>query len=113
MIAGYEAHFAVLMLGREPTGPLRVRVAVWIAALGACIAMQPTAQAALSSSQLEQVALTPRMDARLQLEIRMSDLNDRSALLQDWLGGAPTVWVLADYTWETYAARRSRLCRTH
>jgi hypothetical protein len=31
----------------------------------------------------------------------MSDLDDRSALLQDWLGGVPTVRVLADCTCET------------
>ncbi|QOZ44564.1 SCO family protein [Bradyrhizobium sp. CCBAU 53340] len=31
----------------------------------------------------------------------MSDLKERSASLQTWLGGVPTVWILADYTCET------------
>ena len=31
----------------------------------------------------------------------MSDLDDRSEQLQDWLGNVPTVWILADYTCET------------
>ncbi|WP_083514376.1 hypothetical protein [Bradyrhizobium manausense] len=31
----------------------------------------------------------------------MSDENERSAPLKDWLGGVPTVWILADYTCET------------
>jgi len=85
----------------KSTSPLRQQIAAWIVALVAWIAMQPPAQAALSSSQLKQVTLTPRMNARLPLQIRISDLNDRSALLQDWLGGVPTVWILADYTCET------------
>ncbi|MCP3398981.1 MULTISPECIES: hypothetical protein [unclassified Bradyrhizobium] len=59
------------------------------------------AQAGLSSSQLEQVVLAPRLNAQLPLQTPMSDLNERSAPLQHWLGGAPTVWILADYTCET------------
>ena len=31
----------------------------------------------------------------------MSNLTNRSASLQSWLGGMPTVWILADYTCET------------
>lgn len=37
----------------------------------------------------------------MPLQIRMNDLNDRSAPLEDWLGGVPTLWILADYTCET------------
>ncbi|WP_298881553.1 SCO family protein [uncultured Bradyrhizobium sp.] len=70
-------------------------------ALSAWIAMPLPAQAALSSSQLEQVALAPRANAQLPLQTRLSDLNERSAPLQDWLSGVPTIWILADYTCET------------
>ncbi|MBR0799842.1 SCO family protein [Bradyrhizobium jicamae] len=70
-------------------------------ALTAWIAMPLPSQAALSSSQLEQVALAPRADTQLPLQTPLSDLNERSAPLKDWLGGVPTVWILADYTCET------------
>jgi protein SCO1/2 len=59
------------------------------------------AQAAVTASQLEQVALAPRANAQLPLQILMSDLHEQAAPLQRWLGGMPTVWVLADYTCET------------
>jgi len=70
-------------------------------ALVAWIAMPLPAQAGLSSSQLEQVALAPRVNVQLPLQTPLSDLNARSAPLQDWLGGLPTIWILADYTCET------------
>lgn len=79
----------------------RVRIAGWVVALMACVSMPPRAQAALSSSQLGQVALTPRINAQLPLRTPLSDLNEHRAPLQDWLGGVPTVWILADYTCET------------
>lgn len=31
----------------------------------------------------------------------MTDVSDRTAPLQSWLGGIPTIWILADYTCET------------
>lgn len=31
----------------------------------------------------------------------MIDVSDRTAPLQSWLGGVPTIWILADYTCET------------
>jgi protein SCO1/2 len=70
-------------------------------ALVAWTTMTLPAQAALSSSQLEQVTLVPRANAQLPLQTRLNDVRDRSAPLQYWLGGVPTVWVLADYTCET------------
>jgi protein SCO1/2 len=85
----------------ETKSATRMRIAGWVVALVALIAIPPPAQAALSSSQLAQATLAPRADAQLPLQIRMSDLNKRSAPLQSWLGGIPTVWILADYTCET------------
>ena len=68
--------------------------------LACCVTSFP-AQAAVTASQLEQVGSVPRPNAQLPLQIRMSDLSDRSAPLQSWLGGIPTLWILADYTCET------------
>ncbi|QPF83843.1 SCO family protein [Bradyrhizobium genosp. L] len=76
-------------------------IAGWLVALTAWIAMPLPAQAALSSSQLEQAVLAPRANAQLPLQTPLSDLDNRSAPLQTWLGGVPTVWILADYTCET------------
>ena len=78
----------------------RATAAGWIVALVAWSAPSP-AEAALTASQIEQVALAPRAGAQLPLQIRMSDLSERPAPLREWLGGVPTVWILADYTCET------------
>ncbi|WP_456734666.1 MULTISPECIES: SCO family protein [unclassified Bradyrhizobium] len=56
---------------------------------------------ALTAPQLEQAVLARPTNAQLPLQIQMNDINDRRAPLQDWLGGVPTVWILADYTCET------------
>ena len=61
----------------------------------------PVATQALTASQLEQAVLARPTNAQLPLQIQMNDINDRRAPLQDWLGGVPTVWILADYTCET------------
>lgn len=58
-------------------------------------------QAAVTTSELGDVVLAPRSNALLPLLIPMSDVSDRAAPLRSWLGGVPTVWVLADYTCET------------
>ena len=78
-----------------------LQVAGWVVALVAWIAMPLSAQAALSSSQLEQIALTTRTNAQLPLQTPLSDLSGRNAPLQAWLGDVPTAWILADYTCET------------
>ena len=79
----------------------RTGIAGWILALVVCLAVPLPAHAAVTASQLGQVTLAPRVDAQLPLQTGMRDLNDRSAPLQIWLGGIPTVWILADYTCET------------
>ncbi|MEK9285411.1 MULTISPECIES: SCO family protein [unclassified Bradyrhizobium] len=79
----------------------RVLVAGWLTTLMFCITMPLMAQAAVTASQLEQVALVPRDNAQLPLSTLMNDLDGRTAPLQSWLAGIPTVWILADYTCET------------
>lgn len=83
------------------TSQSRVQIAGWALALVAWIAMPLPARAALTASQIEQIALAPRTNTQLPLKIPLNDLNERRAPLQDWLGGIPTVWILADYTCET------------
>lgn len=85
----------------KPMSSPRAQIAGWILALVAWIATPLPARAAISSSQLAQVALAPRVNTQLPLQVRMTDLSDRSAPLQDWLGGVATVWILADYSCET------------
>lgn len=60
---------------------------------GAC-RVHTAAQAALSSSQLEQGTLAPRANAQLPLNRAVRHTRAQRA-------GVPTVWVLADYTCET------------
>lgn len=78
----------------------RATAAGWIIALMAWVALSP-AQAALTTSQLEQTTLAPHVNAQLPMQLRLSDANDRAAPLASWLGAVPTVWILADYTCET------------
>ncbi len=60
-----------------------------------------TAGAAVTANQLDQAGLAPRLNARLPAQLAMQDLSGTTAPLRDWLGGVPTVWILADYTCET------------
>lgn len=76
-------------------------IAEWITRLAFVVWMPCVAQGAVTASQLEQVALAPRVNARLPLQIRMSDLAGGTEPLQSWLGSVPTIWILADYTCET------------
>jgi protein SCO1/2 len=66
-----------------------------------CVATPPPAQADVPATQLAQIALVPRLNAQLPLRIEMSDVSNHTATLQSWLGGVPTLWILADYTCET------------
>lgn len=66
-----------------------------------CLAVSLPAQAGVTSSELGQIALAPRANALLPLLVPMSDVSGRTAPLRSWLGGVPTVWILADYTCET------------
>jgi len=74
------------MLDQKPEPAPRRQIAGCVVALVAWIAAPLPAQAALSSSQLAQATLAPRADAQLPLQIRMSDLNERSAPLQSGQG---------------------------
>lgn len=76
-------------------------IAEWIIRLAFVVWMPSVGQGAVTPSQLEQVALAPRVNALLPLQLRMSDLAGGTKPLQNWLGGVPTVWILADYTCDT------------
>lgn len=76
-------------------------LAKWVFGLAVLVALSCAAQAAVTGKQLEEVALAPRLNARLPLQLRMSGLGGDSAPLQSWLGHVPSVWILADYTCET------------
>lgn len=76
-------------------------IAEWIVGLAIVVWMPCVAEGAVTASQLEQVGLAPRVNALLPLQIRMSDLSGSTEPLQNWLGGVPTIWILADYTCET------------
>lgn len=76
-------------------------IAEWIVGLAIVVWMPCVAEGAVTASQLEQVGLAPRVNALLPLQIRMSDLSGSTEPLQNWLGGVPTVWILADYTCDT------------
>ena len=80
---------------------LRAQLVAWLGVFVVGLAISSGAQAAVTASQLEQIAAAPRLNTQLPLQTPMSDLTDRSAPLQIWLGGVPTVWILADYTCET------------
>lgn len=79
----------------------RSQILTWIMMVCACLAVSLPAQAGVTSSELGQVALAPRANALLPLSVPMSDESGRIAPLRSWLGGVPTVWILADYTCET------------
>lgn len=55
----------------------------------------------MSASDLAPITVALRQNARLPLQIRLSDLSDHAEPLQIWLGDVPSVWILADYTCET------------
>lgn len=76
-------------------------IANWMFAIAVLVAMPCAAQAAIAGKQLEEATLTPHLNAQLPLQIRMDELRGGTAPLQSWLGGVPTVWILADYTCET------------
>jgi protein SCO1/2 len=73
----------------------------WLILVGCLIGLDRPAEAGITASQLEQVAAAPQIGTQLPLQIQMTDLAGQSAPLRSWLGGVPTVWLLADYTCET------------
>ena len=80
---------------------MRALLAAWMIVLVCLGAIPRTTQAAVTASQLDQATLTPRLNALLPLQVRMRDPSGNAAPLRDWLGGVPTVWILADYTCQT------------
>ncbi|PAY04699.1 SCO family protein [Bradyrhizobium sp. UFLA03-84] len=54
--------------------------------------------AALTSAQVDQVALQPRTGDGLPLSLRLTDESGATKPLKEWLSDVPTVWIAADYT---------------
>ena len=59
------------------------------------------AVAALSKSDLAGIEATPRSGAVLPPRLSLQDERDQARPLQLWLGTAPSVWILADFTCKT------------
>jgi protein SCO1 len=59
------------------------------------------AAAALSETDLAHIEAAPQAGAALPLSLPLQDLQGETRSLQAWLGNAPSVWVLADFTCQT------------
>ena len=59
------------------------------------------AAAALSETDLAHIEAAPQAGAALPLSLPLQDLQGATRSLQTWLGKAPSVWVLADFTCQT------------
>ena len=74
-----------------------------LAAVLFCVAITNTypARAALTQSEIAQVAAAPAPNASLPPHVSLTDEQGVTKSLQQWLNGKPTIWVLADYTCKT------------
>lgn len=67
-------------------------------ALIAAMLISGSAQAALTRSQLDEIALAPAADARVPLDDTFHDLEGHAVTLGDALGRRPTILLPVDYT---------------
>jgi protein SCO1 len=74
----------------------RVTVALLIVLAAPCFA-----HAELFGSQLRRIEAAPAPNAQLPLQLTLQGEPGDIKPLQQWLGGKPTIWVLADYTCKT------------
>jgi protein SCO1/2 len=58
-------------------------------------------RAALSKVDIARVEATPAPNARLPLDLTLTDEQGAAKTVQTWLNGKPAVWVFADYTCKT------------
>jgi protein SCO1/2 len=72
-----------------------------VALFSVAIAHTRPARAALTQSEIAQVAAVPVPNASLPLQAPLTDEQGATKSLQQWLNGKPTIWVLADYTCKT------------
>jgi protein SCO1/2 len=72
-----------------------------IAILAGLLGTGSVANATLSASDLARVDAAPEFDASLPLALPLQDEQGEARPLQQWLGNAPSVWILADFTCET------------
>jgi protein SCO1/2 len=78
------------------TRPAAIAAAV-VLILGAAL----PARAAVTQREIAEVGVTSPPDARLPLDLPLQGEDGSTKPLRLWLGTAPSVWVLADYTCET------------
>lgn len=84
-------------MARTASAPIkRLMAALLIALVIPC-----AVHAKLTGSQIGNVEAAPGPNARLPLQLHLQSEIGADKPLQQWLGGKPTVWVLADYTCKT------------
>jgi protein SCO1/2 len=59
------------------------------------------ARGAVTQQDLATVEISPPANAAMPLELRLQGEDGSTRPLRFWLGGTPSIWVLADYTCET------------
>ena len=77
---------------------IRRKTCAGLLALPLICTMTITAKAALFSKDIAAVMASPQPGARLPLDISLRNGEKTSAALGQWLGGKPSVWVVADFT---------------
>ena len=84
-------------MARAANAPIRRLTAVLLIAFAAACPVH----AELIGTQLGNVEAAPAPNAPLPPELALENEAGEIQSLQQWLGGKPTIWVLADYTCET------------
>lgn len=74
-------------------------LAVAIALVVSC--MLPPAAVALTKTELARVEAAPAANAVLPSSLMLQGEHGETKPLRQWLGNAPSVWILADYTCQT------------
>jgi protein SCO1/2 len=72
-----------------------------VALFSVTVSQPRAARAALTQSEIAQVAADPGPNASLPPHVSLTDERGATKSLQQWLNGKPTIWVLADYTCKT------------
>jgi hypothetical protein len=77
---------------------VRTSVRRLTAALPIALTVPCLAHAELIGSQLGKIEAAPEPNAPLPADLKLENEAGDIHPLQQWLGGKPTIWVLADYT---------------
>jgi protein SCO1 len=87
----------VISYGRG-SAALKRRIAI---AVALSLATLPLAHAKLTRTALSEVQMAPQTNATLPLKITLQGESGETRPLDSWIGGPPTVWILADFTCQT------------